>query len=136
MNTVKKLYRSKSDRVILGVCGGLGDYFMIDPLLIRFIFVVLLFSGTGLIIYFIFVFLVPFKDDDSAELIIDSKKTDNISDWRFILGIIIIMIGVFKLALIFFPHFIILLKNLLRNFWPIILIILGGAILFKNNKKK
>ncbi len=36
----KKLYRSRSNRVIAGVCGGLGEYFGIDPTVMRVIFVV------------------------------------------------------------------------------------------------
>jgi len=136
METTKKLYRSKTDRIILGVCGGLGEYFGIDSLIIRLIFVALLFSGAGLLIYFIFVLLVPSKDDKSANVIQNSVKTANVSDWRFIFGIIVIVIGVFMLASNCLPNGMVLFKNIWRNFWPIVLIGLGGMILFKKNNDK
>lgn len=136
MDTTKKLYRSRSDRVILGVCGGLGEYFSIDSLIIRLIFVALLFSGAGLLIYFIFVLLVPSKDEKLGNVVQDSVKTANISDWRFIFGIIVIIIGIFMLASNYFPNGMILFKNIWRNFWPIVLIVLGGMILLKNNNNK
>jgi phage shock protein PspC (stress-responsive transcriptional regulator) len=136
MNTTKKLYRSRTDRVILGVCGGLGEYFGIDSLIIRLIFVALLFSGAGLLIYFIFIILVPSEDKKIDNFVKDSTKTANISDWRFIFGIIIIIIGVFMLASNCFPDGMALFKNIWRNFWPIVLIILGGMILLKKNNDK
>jgi phage shock protein C len=45
MDMHKKLFRSKTDRKIAGVCGGLGEYFKIDPTLIRVGFVLLLLPG-------------------------------------------------------------------------------------------
>lgn len=56
---MEKLYRSTVDKKIAGVCGGLAEYFNVDPLLIRIIFVVLLFAGVGLIAYLIMWFMVP-----------------------------------------------------------------------------
>jgi len=57
---VKKLRRSSSDRVISGVCGGLGDYFGIDATIVRLIFVLLgLFGGHGLLIYLILLLVMP-----------------------------------------------------------------------------
>ena len=55
MNTQeKRLYKSDSNKVIGGVCGGLGEYFGIDPVILRIIAVVLIFAhGAGLLIYFI-----------------------------------------------------------------------------------
>lgn len=50
----KRYFRSKTDRVFAGVCGGLAEYFAIDPLLIRLLFVVLaLVGGGGVLIYII-----------------------------------------------------------------------------------
>ncbi|MDP7240971.1 MAG: PspC domain-containing protein, partial [Dehalococcoidia bacterium] len=48
----RKLYRSTTNRKIWGVCGGLGDYFDIDPVLVRIIFVALAFpEGLGILLY-------------------------------------------------------------------------------------
>jgi phage shock protein C len=60
MSEQKKLYRSRDDRMIGGVCGGLADYFDVDPTLIR-VAVVLLFLmyGVGVIPYLIMCVVVP-----------------------------------------------------------------------------
>ena len=56
----RKLYRSQSDRVIAGVCGGLADYFALDPTLVRLIFVILLLvHGFGLLLYIVSWIVIP-----------------------------------------------------------------------------
>jgi len=57
----KKLYRSREDRMIAGVCGGLGEYFAVDPTLIRLLFVFGTFAtGSGLLwVYLIMMIIVP-----------------------------------------------------------------------------
>jgi phage shock protein C len=57
----KKLYRSRKNKVLGGVCGGLGEYFDIDPTIIRIVFVILLLPGgfPGLIPYVILWIVVP-----------------------------------------------------------------------------
>ena len=58
--TDKKLFRSRNDRKIAGVCGGLGEYFNIDTTLIRILFLFfLLFGGGGLLLYVICWIAVP-----------------------------------------------------------------------------
>ncbi len=44
---MKRLYRSKKNRIIAGVCGGIGEYFDIDPVLIRLLWVLFAFAGMG-----------------------------------------------------------------------------------------
>lgn len=61
-NQQKKLYRSESNKTIAGICGGIGEYFEIDPVIIRLFWLVLtIFSGIlpGLIAYFFAILLVP-----------------------------------------------------------------------------
>jgi phage shock protein C len=57
----KRLYRSRKDRKISGVCGGIGEYFNIDPTVVRLIAVLLLLPGglPGLIPYIILWVVVP-----------------------------------------------------------------------------
>lgn len=56
----RRLYRSKDNRMLDGVCAGLGDYFEVDPTLVRVGFIVLLFfNGIGLIAYIILALIVP-----------------------------------------------------------------------------
>ena len=55
-----RLYRSSSDKMIAGVCGGLGDFFGLDPTLVRLVFVVLaLLGGHGLLVYLVLWIIVP-----------------------------------------------------------------------------
>jgi len=59
---MKKLYRSRTDRKIAGICGGLGEYFNIDPVITRILFVALTFGdGAGLLTYIIMWIFVPAK---------------------------------------------------------------------------
>jgi phage shock protein C len=57
----KRLYRSRSDRMISGVCGGIADYFGIDPTIVRLATVALLFvtSGAVILIYIVMAIVVP-----------------------------------------------------------------------------
>lgn len=60
MNTAKRLYRSRKERKIGGVCGGLAEYFSLDPTIVRVIFVLAaLVWGGGLLLYLILMFIVP-----------------------------------------------------------------------------
>lgn len=56
----KKLYRSMADKKLCGVCGGLGEYFDVDPTLIRLLWIVFTFmGGAGLLAYVICAIVVP-----------------------------------------------------------------------------
>lgn len=63
---MKKLYRSKEDRKIAGVCGGLAEYFGIDPTIIRVIAVLLLLPGglPGLLPYIILWIVIPSQPNE------------------------------------------------------------------------
>ncbi len=64
----KRLYRSQSDRMIWGVCGGLANYFTIDPTIVRIIFVLLLFAnGAGILAYIILAIVVPLEGSKAKE---------------------------------------------------------------------
>ena len=56
----RRLYRSRTDRVIGGVCGGLAQFFTIDATIIRLLFVfAVLFGGTSLLVYLVMLLVVP-----------------------------------------------------------------------------
>lgn len=58
----KRLYRSRDERMIWGVCGGIAKYFNVDPTLVRLIAVLTLFFGlAGLLIYVILAIVVPLE---------------------------------------------------------------------------
>lgn len=56
---MKRLYRSERDKMLAGVCGGLGDYFNIDPTLLRLAWVILGVCGVGILGYIIAAIIVP-----------------------------------------------------------------------------
>jgi len=57
---VKRLYRSKKERIIAGVCGGIGEYLGIDPTIVRILWVLLgLMGGSGIIAYIIAWIIIP-----------------------------------------------------------------------------
>ena len=60
--TVKRLFRSRSDKIIGGVCGGIAKYFNVDPVLIRLICILLLFSMVGIFAYIIAWIIVPLEN--------------------------------------------------------------------------
>lgn len=60
MSEIKRLYRTRGDRVLAGVCGGLGDYFNIDPTIVRLLFILLaLAGGPGIIVYLVLWLVTP-----------------------------------------------------------------------------
>ena len=60
MEESRKLYRSRNQRMVAGVCGGLADYFDIDPTVIRLLFLILaVFGGSGLVVYLVMWIVVP-----------------------------------------------------------------------------
>lgn len=61
MTTTKKLYKSRTDKMVEGVCGGLGEYFNVDPTLIRLGFALAILGGfgTGALIYIVLAVVVP-----------------------------------------------------------------------------
>jgi phage shock protein C len=66
----KRLYRSRDERMVAGVCGGIGEYLNVDPTIIRLIFVALGFTsiGTWLLIYAVLAIIVPDQPEDRADL--------------------------------------------------------------------
>jgi phage shock protein C len=141
--TFKKLYRSETNRVLAGVAGGLGEYFQIDPTLVRLIFVLLtVFGGGGVLVYVILWILIPSEkstEEDSEETIkknaeeLKSKAKSFAQEFKDMsaerrpknwFGFIIIALGLlFLLDNLGFSSF--------HIFWPILIIALGLFLLFK-----
>ncbi len=58
----KRLYKSRTNKKVAGVCGGIGEYFDIDPTLVRLGFVALSFlAGGGLLVYIVAALIIPAK---------------------------------------------------------------------------
>ncbi len=59
---IKKLYRSRTNKIFAGICGGIGEYLNMDPVLIRLIaLIIVLCTGIapGIIVYIIAIFIIP-----------------------------------------------------------------------------
>ena len=65
----KKLYRSKTDKKLAGVCGGMAKYFGIDPTIIRLIWALAtVFAFAGLVAYIVCALVIPEEQDDFVEV--------------------------------------------------------------------
>lgn len=138
---VKKLYRSKKDSMIAGVCGGIAEYFEIDSILVRLLAIlIVLLGGVGIIAYIIAWIIIPqnpeqetdkdreYNQEDYAGMEQGTTKPDNNSHiWG---GLILIFLGLFFLVRSFFPRFVLI------NFWPIILVIVGIVLIIQSLSRK
>ncbi|NQU26933.1 MAG: PspC domain-containing protein [Candidatus Marinimicrobia bacterium] len=60
---LKRLYRNTADAKIAGICAGIADYFEIDPVIVRLIFLISIFWGGGILAYIVAWFIVPVKPE-------------------------------------------------------------------------
>ncbi|MFR3729518.1 PspC domain-containing protein [Lacrimispora sp.] len=58
-NNQKRLYRSETDKMLCGVCGGIAEYFNVDATIIRLLWVLLTCSGPGILAYIIAAVIIP-----------------------------------------------------------------------------
>lgn len=148
----KKLYRSKTDRILWGVCGGLGEYFGLEPLIFRLIFVALTLSGgAGILFYLVLAIIIPLEPEaekilnnreekikqfahevgekvrDLASEIKITEKYKN--DSRVMVGFVIFFLGLILLLRVLFPWE---LHWLSWNFfWPAVIILIGLYLMMK-----
>ena len=84
-----KLYRSSKNKVIGGVCGGLGEFFNIDPTIIRILFILFVFIGGGtILLYLISLIIVPLDPEYK-----DEKGIKNDGVFAKFIGAGLIMLG-------------------------------------------
>lgn len=141
--TEKTLHKSSTNRVLAGVCGGLGEYFDIDPTLVRVAFVLLFFSGgVGLFLYLALLVVMPDSGSSTSSPMESLKKqADRIqahditkpsfnrsSSW---LPVVLIVLGLLllldNLDLLrrFVPYY------RLEQLWPLAIIFLGFWLLLR-----
>lgn len=131
----KRLYRSRTDKVIGGVCGGLGEYFNVDPTFIRIIAVLLVFAkGVGFLAYLIAWIIIPREpvaEGGEAVQPSDEKSPDkpSYSSWnKYVPGAILIIIGLFFIMEQQYWWWDI------ERFWPVLLIGAGLLLIFRMNQ--
>lgn len=59
----KKLYRSETNKMICGVCGGIADYIHVDPTVLRLLFALIGLTGTGVVAYIVAAIIIPSEYD-------------------------------------------------------------------------
>jgi phage shock protein C len=68
-NQQRHLYRSQTNKVIAGVCGGLGEYFNVDTTVVRLVWIILtLLGGAGIIAYILAYLIVPLKPNEIGDM--------------------------------------------------------------------
>jgi len=126
----KRLFRSRDDSVIAGVCGGLGKYLGVDPVLIRIAAVVLVFAGgAGILLYAIGWIAIPEEPElgvtPSAATAGEAERTSGAA----LLGLVFVVLGLFFLLDELWPDFL-----SWKYTWPIALIAVGVAILVRGRR--
>jgi phage shock protein PspC (stress-responsive transcriptional regulator) len=116
--TTRRLYRSNQQRVIAGVCGGLGEYFAVDPIWFRIGFVVLtLGGGSGILIYLLMWLIVqPIPDGYVAQPVSRGSVTG-----AAVIGVVFIVVGTIALVNTIAPW-------MGQYLWPVVFL-LGGLAL-------
>ncbi len=148
INPPRRLYRSTTNRIIAGICGGLADYFSIDVTLVRLIFVAMtLGGGFGIGLYILLWILIPEQGKEGqtqkveermkefgnevrsgAERLADDFKNGKAHESRRMwIAALIILLGIGLLMNQFMPwswfHW--------DTFWPMVLIVVGVYLMVK-----
>lgn len=150
----KRLFRSRENKMVAGVCGGLGEYFEIDPTIVRLLFALLvLANGMGVLAYVAMWIIVPEEGETTAPASAETAKAgadqmarkaqevgagvkqaidSNRVEPAIIAGVVLIGLGAFFL-----------LQNLnvwwlgwvsTKLFWPGVLIAIGLVLLLRRGK--
>ena len=155
----KRLYRSETDRMICGVCGGMARYFDIDPTIIRIIAVLSIFiGGTGIIAYIILAIVIPSEKSratDPKETVKENieeiktaansfgeemQETFNASSpsprpevrrRRIWFGLILILVGI----VVILANFDIFWWFRWGYLWPAVIILIGATIIFGTRRR-
>lgn len=138
MSNNKRLERDLQNRVLGGVCSGLGNYFEVDPTIWRVLFFILFWLGlSGLLIYIILWMVMPAGQTQSnhssfaqdAEVVSEDGEPKR-SRGNMTAGLILIGIGAIALLARYIPQI------SWHTIWPVILIGIGIYLIIPKNNKK
>ncbi len=139
---MKKLYRSPNQRILGGVCGGVGEYFDLDPVIVRLVwFVFFLFGGVGLLAYIIGWIIIPLQNHNQMQP--PENATDKPENpgynIRLFWGILLILLGIFFFMKEFW-YLSDVIENIVRFTWryliPVLLISIGIYVIVQGDKKR
>ena len=103
---MQRITRSQSDRLLTGVCGGVADYFSIDPTVVRLIWIFFtLFGGSGLLAYIIATLLIPDSNSQERYFKLDSFKSNPLWGVLFIFSGLILFLQYDHIFYLFWASF-------------------------------
>ena len=123
----KRFYRSTTNKVISGVCGGIGEYFDIDPVLVRVITILLVIATGFVFLAYIIAWIIVPKRPEGEETVPVNHKYPS---WRkYMPGLILIAVGLILLVHAHWYWFD------WGQFWPVILVVVGLAIILRKGRR-
>ena len=142
---MKKLYRSRDNKVLAGVCGGIGEYFEIDPVIVRLIWIVLtMIWGFGLFLYIIAIFLIPLEPKEIKIQDVSTSPQESKKDYRHLedsdrnivitlLALFFIVLGIMVVVGIVVPSTYVF-RNIIKGILGVTMIIIGIYLVFRSRK--
>ncbi|HTY37181.1 MAG TPA: PspC domain-containing protein [Bacteroidota bacterium] len=137
---MRHLYRSRAQKVIGGVAGGIGEYLDIDPVLVRILFVVAFFAGgVGVLAYIIAWIIIPEQPKETTMTMPSDPQQTSVPPQpsqppkpeerhhrgSVVGGLVLLVLGLLFLGQNFLPDF-----NF-GDWWPLILVAIGAGLLYK-----
>ena len=139
MSNNKRLERDLSRKVLGGVCSGLGNYFGVDPIFWRILFIILCFvpAGPGVLTYIILWIVMPERKNINGYVQPDTEQSEQPgqsaqptkSNGSWVAGLIFIGIGTIWLLMRYIPQI------TWQTVWPVILIAVGIFFLIPTKSK-
>lgn len=121
-----RLRRSREDKVVAGVCGGLARYFGVDPIWFRLAFVVLAVGGgSGILIYLLAWLIIPEQGEGE---VLSPRQGTNAGDGAVVVGVALVGVGLMLLFNTLFPWFD-------RIMWPLVVIVAGLGLLYTGRRR-
>ncbi|MGQ9622460.1 MAG: PspC domain-containing protein [Candidatus Caldatribacteriaceae bacterium] len=128
----RRLYRSRRERILGGVCGGIAEYFGIDPAIVRIIAVLLILVGGGAILAYIVAWIiVPEEPREKEESTEDKKQEPRKEPNRQVLAWFLIIVGALWLSQFIVPLWTPFAPWAHRVFLPVLVLVLGVFLLLK-----